>query len=105
MEIDLSLGLFSYLASGLLYLFLIAVYFVSTRRGKISKSFVLLLATTLVWSCILSLSQIGTSIPFSIVTAAELARYFSWFYILLQLLFCYLRASFNFFSSSFTLLT
>ena len=82
LEIDLSLGLFSYLASGLLYLFLIAVYFVSTRRGKISKSFVLLLATTLVWSCILSLSQIGTSIPFSIVTAAELARYFSWFYIL-----------------------
>lgn len=82
MEINLSLGFISYLASGLLYLFLLAIYFVGSQQGQISKSFVLLLCATLIWSGLLTLSQIGASIAFEMVTIAELMRYFTWFYIL-----------------------
>ena len=82
LEINLSLGFISYLASGLLYLFLLAIYFVGSQLGRISKPFVLLLCATLIWSGLLTLSQIGASIAFEMVTIAELMRYFTWFYIL-----------------------
>ena len=82
MEINLSLGFISYLASGLIYLFLLAIYFVGSQQGRISKPFVLLLSATLVWSGLLTLSQIGASVAFELVSIAELMRYFTWFFIL-----------------------
>ncbi|MFT5219711.1 MAG: putative PEP-CTERM system histidine kinase, partial [Gammaproteobacteria bacterium] len=82
LDINLSLGFISYLSSGLLYLFLLTIYFVGDRQGKYSKSFILLLLATLIWSVLLTLSQVGASTAFSLVTVAELLRYFTWFYLL-----------------------
>lgn len=82
MEINLSLGFISYLAGGLLYLLLLAIYFVGSQPGKTSKPFMFLLCATLVWSALLTLSQVGASIAFEIVVIAEMMRYFTWFYIL-----------------------
>jgi putative PEP-CTERM system histidine kinase len=82
LEINLTQGFVSYIASGLLYLFLLAIYFVGSTQGRVSKPFVLLLVATLIWSSLLTLSQIGASIAFEMVTVAELMRYFTWFYIL-----------------------
>lgn len=82
MEINLTLGFISYLASGLLYLSLLAIYFVGSQKGRTSKPFVALLLATLVWSGLLTLSQVGASIAFELITIAELMRYFTWFFIL-----------------------
>ena len=82
MEINLSLGFISYLASGLLYLFLLAIYFVGSQRGRISKPFIALLAATLLWSGLLTLSQVGASVAFLMISVAEILRYFTWFFIL-----------------------
>ena len=82
MEINLSLGFISYLASGLLYLFLLAIYFVGSQQGRLSKPFIALLGATLLWSGLLTLSQVGASVAFQMITVAELLRYFTWFYIL-----------------------
>ena len=96
MEINLSLGFISYLASGLLYLFLLAIYFVSSQPGRISKPFIILLCATLLWSGLLTLSQIGASIAFQMITIAELMRYFTWFYILHTAAGYYLEANTGF---------
>jgi len=82
LEINLSLGFISYLASGLLYLFLLAIYFVGSQRGRISKPFIALLAATLLWSGLLTLSQVGASVAFLMISVAEILRYFTWFFIL-----------------------
>jgi putative PEP-CTERM system histidine kinase len=81
LEIYLSLGFISYLASGVAYLFLLIVYFFS-KRNKTNKSFLLLIFVVLLWSVILTLSQVGPSLPFKLVTAVEFLRYFFWFHIL-----------------------
>ena len=82
MDINLSLGFFSYLASGLLYLFLLAIYFVGRQQARISKPFVALLVVTLLWSGLLTMSQVGSSVDYLLVTVVELLRYFCWFLVL-----------------------
>jgi putative PEP-CTERM system histidine kinase len=96
LEINISLGFISYLASGLLYLFLLAIYFVGSQQERLSKPFIILLCATLIWSGLLTLSQIGASIAFEMVTIAELMRYFTWFYILHTAAGYYLRANAGF---------
>ena len=96
MEINLSLGFISYLASGLLYLFLLAIYFVGSQQGRISKPFIALLGATLLWSGLLTLSQVGASVAFQMITVAELLRYFTWFYILHTAAGYYLEANTRF---------
>lgn len=82
MEINLSLGFLSYLGSALLFLFVLAVYFVGFQVGQKGKPFLLLICASFVWSFLLTLSQIGASIAFEMVAVAELMRYFTWFYVL-----------------------
>ena len=82
MEINLSLGFLSYLGSALLFLFVLAVYFVGFQVGQKGKPFLLLICASLVWSFLLTLSQIGASIAFEMVVIAEFMRYFTWFYVL-----------------------
>ncbi|MBC8210383.1 MAG: PEP-CTERM system histidine kinase PrsK, partial [Gammaproteobacteria bacterium] len=54
------------------------------------KPFFLLIISTLVWSALLTMSQIGASIAFEMVYIAELLRYFTWFYILQYVMGSYL---------------
>ena len=82
MEINLSLGFLSYLGSALLFLFVLAVYFVGFQVGQKGKPFLLLICASFVWSFLLTLSQIGASIAFEMVVIAEFMRYFTWFYVL-----------------------
>ena len=81
LEIFLSLGFISYSVSSIAYLFLLIVYFIGIRN-KTNKSFLLLILVTLVWSAILTLSQVGPSLSFKLITVAEFLRYFIWFHIL-----------------------
>lgn len=82
MEINLSLGFISFLVSGVLFLCVLIVYFVGFQQGDKGKPFLLLISATLIWSALLTLSQVGASIAFSMVTISELLRYFTWFYVL-----------------------
>ena len=82
MEINLSIGFISYLASGLLFLLLLIIYFIGFQRGQSGRVFLLLISATAIWSGLLTLSQIGGSIAFEMIAVAELLRYFTWFYVL-----------------------
>ena len=82
MEIHFSLGFISYLTSGLLFLFILTIYFIGFHTATKGKSFLLLVLTTLCWSFLLTLSQIGPSIAFEMVAISELLRYFTWFYVI-----------------------
>lgn len=81
MDIFLSLGFVSYLASGVAYLFLLIVYLIGIRH-QTNKAFLILIIATLLWSVTLTMSQIGPSLSFKLVTASEFLRYFTWFNIL-----------------------
>jgi putative PEP-CTERM system histidine kinase len=82
LEINLSLGFISYLASGILFLFVLVIYFVGFQQGGKGRPFLLLIAATLIWSALLTLSQIEASSAFEMVIVSELIRYFTWFYVL-----------------------
>ena len=81
MELFLSLGFVSFLASGIAYLFLLVIYFIGIRK-QTNKSLLLLIVVTLAWSATLTLSQVGPSLSFKLITIAEFLRYFVWFHIL-----------------------
>lgn len=83
MEINLSIGFISYVASGLLSLFLLIIYFIGVQKENKGTPFFLLVLATLVWSILLIMSQIGASNAFDLVMVAELLRYYTWFYVLL----------------------
>jgi putative PEP-CTERM system histidine kinase len=82
LEINLSLGFISYLASAILFLFVLVIYFVGFQQGRKGRPFLLLIAATLIWSSLLTLSQIDASSAFEMVIVSELIRYFTWFYVL-----------------------
>jgi putative PEP-CTERM system histidine kinase len=82
LEINLSLGFISYLTCASLFLFFFVIYFISFQQAKKGRTFLLLIAVTLIWSALLTLSQIETSNAFKMVIASELIRYFTWFYVL-----------------------
>ncbi len=82
LEINLSLGFISYLTSAILFLFVLVIYFVGFQQGSKGRPFLLLIAATLIWSSLLTLSQIDASSAFEIVIVSELIRYFTWFYVL-----------------------
>ncbi len=82
MEIILSLGFISFLVSGFLFLLILIIYFIGFRGKLKAKPFLLLVSATLVWSGLLTLSQIGPSIAFGMIIVSELLRYFTWFYVL-----------------------
>ena len=81
LDIYLSLGFISYIASGIVYLFLLIVYFIGIRN-RTNKAFFILIVATLVWSTTLTLSQIGSSLPFKLITITEFLRYFAWLHLL-----------------------
>ncbi len=83
MEINLSIGFVSYVASGLLSLFLLIIYFIGVQKENKGTPYFLLVLATLVWSILLTMSQIGASNAFDLVMVAELLRYYTWFYVLL----------------------
>jgi putative PEP-CTERM system histidine kinase len=82
LEINLSLGFISYLTSAILFLFVLVIYFVGFQQGRKGRPFLLLIAATLIWSSLLTLSQIDASSAFELVIVSELIRYFTWFYVL-----------------------
>ncbi len=82
MEISPSIGLVGYLISGIVFVFLLTVYFLGFRKRKVSKQFVLLLLASIIWSLISALSQIGPSIPFEMIVISDLIRTFTWIYVL-----------------------
>lgn len=82
MEINLSLGFISFLGSGILFLCVLIVYFVGFQKGKKGRPFLFLIGATLLWSIMLTLSQVEASTAFSIAAVSELLRYFTWFYVL-----------------------
>ena len=82
MDFFLSIGFVSYLTSGVLFSFLLLLYFLSLYKGSISKQFLLLIIASIVWSLLLALSQVGTSIPLEMVMAADYLRSFTWLYVL-----------------------
>lgn len=84
MEIDISIGFVSYLSSALLFLFVLIIYLAGVSSSPVSRSFVLLIGANVAWSLLLTLSQVGSSIPFKLVMVGELLRYFTWFYVLQQ---------------------
>nr|MBC8386352.1 hypothetical protein [Gammaproteobacteria bacterium] len=90
MPINLSIGFISYLTSTLLFLAILILAFISQRQSSRGKPFFLLIISTLVWSALLTMSQIGASIAFEMVYIAELLRYFTWFYILQYVMGAYL---------------
>lgn len=96
MEINLSIGFISYLASGLLFLLLLIIYFIGFQRGQAGRVFLLLISATVIWSGLLTLSQIGGSIAFEMIAVAELLRYFTWFYVLQSASGRYLDAPYKF---------
>ena len=81
MEIFLTLGFISYVASGVAYLFLLIVYFIGIRN-RTNKAFLVLIIATLVWSATLTLSQVGPSLSFKLITVTEFLRYFAWLHLL-----------------------
>lgn len=83
MEINLSIGFISYIASGLLSLFLLIIYFIGVQKENKGTPYFLLVLATLIWSILLIMSQIGASNAFDLVMVAELLRYYTWFYVLL----------------------
>ena len=65
-----------------MFLLFLAIYFISFQQGKKGRPFLLLIGATLIWSGLLTLSQIEASNAFKMVIASELIRYFTWFYVL-----------------------
>lgn len=93
--IDLSLGFISYLISVLIFLFILLIYFIGQRKAVRGKLFLILIIATIIWSGILTLSQVGPPLEFELVVIAELLRYFTWFYILQQMAGQYQQHPFN----------
>ena len=81
---SLSIGFVSYGSSTVLFLLVLIISFIGMKKLNSGKLFLLLVSATLIWSAMLTLSQLGKSIAFEIVVIAELLRYFTWFYVLQQ---------------------
>ncbi len=82
MQFDLSLGFSSYLTSTVLFFLLLVIHLLSRHREHGGRPFLLLVSATVIWSALLTLSQIGSSIPFGMVMMAELLRLYTWIYVL-----------------------
>ena len=82
MEIYVSLGFISFLTSSLLYLTVLIIYFIGFRKPSRGNPFLLLISATFIWSFLLTMSQIGESIAFAMISISELLRYFTWIYVL-----------------------
>lgn len=93
---NLSIGFISFLTSAVVFLALLLIYLIGLKKISSGKLFLLLISATLIWSIMLTLSQIGSSIPFNLVVVAELLRYFTWFYILQQVTGHYRQQPFRF---------
>ncbi len=81
MQTDLSLGFGSFLACAVLY-FLVLVIHLLSRSKRRGRAFLLLVTASLIWSGLLTLSQVGPSLPFEMIMTAELLRLFTWIYVL-----------------------
>ncbi len=81
---SLSIGFVSYASSTVLFLFVLVISFIGMKKLNSGKLFLLLVSVTLIWSAMLTLSQLGNSVAFEIIAIAELLRYFTWFYVLQQ---------------------
>ena len=82
MLVDLSIGFTAYLISSLLFLAILIVAFIGQRNNAKGKPFFLLIVATLIWSCLLTMSQIEASIAYEMIFIADLLRYYTWFYVL-----------------------
>lgn len=82
--LNLSIGFVSFISSTLVYLIILVIYFIGLKKIGRRKLFLLLISATLIWSIMLTMSQIGASIGFNVIIIAELLRYFTWFYIIQQ---------------------
>ena len=82
MLVDLSIGFTAYLISSLLFLSILIVAFIGQRNNAKGKPFFLLIVATLIWSCLLTMSQIEASIAYEMIFIADLLRYYTWFYVL-----------------------
>ncbi|MCP4076507.1 MAG: PEP-CTERM system histidine kinase PrsK [Gammaproteobacteria bacterium] len=69
--------------------------FVGQQHSSKGKPFFLLIISTLVWSILLAMSQIGASVAFEMIFIAELLRYFTWFYVLHHAMGSYLEHPFK----------
>jgi len=81
LEIVLSPGFISYIASGVAYLFLLIVHFIGIR-DQTNKAFLILIVASLVWSATLTMGQIGPSLSFKLITFTEFLHYYAWLHIL-----------------------
>jgi putative PEP-CTERM system histidine kinase len=81
LQTDLSLGFGSFLACAVLY-FLVLVIHLLSRSKRRGRAFLLLVTASLIWSGLLTLSQVGPSLPFEMIMTAELLRLFTWIYVL-----------------------
>ncbi len=82
MQLDLSLGFLGYLTSTVLYLLVLIIHLASRRSSGHGTPFLLLIVATVIWGGLLTLSQVGPSIPFEMIMIAELLRFFTWIYVL-----------------------
>lgn len=93
---NLSIGFISFLTSTVVFLVILLIYFIGLKKFSRGKLFLILILATLIWSIILTMSQIGPSISFNLVVVAELLRFFTWFYILQQVAGYYREQPFQF---------
>ncbi len=86
MPVNLSIGFLSYFTSTLLFLGILILAFIGQKNLSKAKPFFLLISSTLIWSALLTMSQIGASLAIEMIFIAELLRYFTWFYVLHHLI-------------------
>ena len=91
MTVNLSIGFISYFTSTILFISILILEFIGRRQGQKGRQILLLIASTLIWSALLTLSQVGSSRAIEMVFVAELLRYYTWFYVLHHLLGVSLR--------------
>ena len=60
---------------------MLIVYLIGIRH-QTNKAFLMLIIATLVWSGTLTMSQIGPSLPYKLITVTEFLRYFAWLHVL-----------------------
>ncbi len=78
-----------------MFLAILVLAFIGQQHNSKGKPFFLLIISTLVWSALLAMSQVGASIAFEMIFVAELLRYFTWFYVLHHAMGSYLSHPFK----------
>lgn len=86
MPFDLSIGFVSFFASTLVFFAILLLALIRFRRSSLGKPFFLLITSTLIWSALLTMSQVGDSLNYEMIYIAELLRYYTWFYVLHHLI-------------------